>query len=161
MSALSAMTSCLVTKNSNPRPLSSLPDEIIGNYFPGDTLVILVSQPASLTISPKNMVGCYILINETILLQFPYHAFCIYRQLSGLEYFCLTFRTTASTFSFKDYVLNTTSHPSMKLSSLVLRYYQQLKTTLRTVGYVLNLMDIFTQCYKVICDSKEFSTIGK
>ncbi|EFX73987.1 hypothetical protein DAPPUDRAFT_324731 [Daphnia pulex] len=49
------MTSCLVTKNYNPRPLSSFPDEIIGNYYPGDTVVIIVSQPASLTISPKNM----------------------------------------------------------------------------------------------------------
>jgi hypothetical protein len=78
--------------------------------------------------------------------------FFIYRQFSCLEYFCVAFRTTASTFSVTDYVLYTTSHPSMKLSSLVLSYYQQLKGILRTVGYFLNLMDKFTQCYKVICD---------
>jgi hypothetical protein len=50
--------------NCDIQPLCTLPDHMIGNYYPGDTAVILVSQPASLTISPRYMVRKKITINE-------------------------------------------------------------------------------------------------
>lgn len=61
MSPISEMTS--VPPNCDIKPLSSLPDYIIGNYYPGDNAVILVSQPTSLTISPEYMVKYYVLLN--------------------------------------------------------------------------------------------------
>jgi hypothetical protein len=68
------------TPNCDIKPLSSLPDYIIGSYYPGDNVVILVSQPASLTISPQHMVKYYVLLNLKVILQLAFDALFFFRQ---------------------------------------------------------------------------------